>query len=297
MKRLFLWAALSALVLSCAHAEDLTLFSAAEAGADAWSWGGARVKASGDNLLLTENNRYGPYGDAFVSDHLPYIPSATIKLDVAKVVAGKYTLQAVCFDGASVLRSVDIVATSSKTGPQMLSMSESRIPRGTDSIVLKIWVVEEEGAAIELKDLTYSVSIKSEYVLLDSDFRDASSWEADGVTLTPGDDKAVLTLQDGKEFGSLLHNATFQKQGGKLVLIKLADVESARLTLQILVFDRQGKYLHPVDIAKDLSSGWHGFLTRDITWPEEAGTFRFKLWLSGDKGGSASPERLLVVAR
>ena len=74
----------------------LTIFSARVAGVDAWSWGGAKVKQQPQGLLIKEYNRGGNYGDAYLSDSLPWLPDGTIKLTI-KPVKGLYTVQLICF--------------------------------------------------------------------------------------------------------------------------------------------------------------------------------------------------------
>lgn len=82
-----------------APAEDLTLFQASKAGAEAWGWGDAKIKPGSEGLSIQESGKSKPVGDVYVLDRFAFLPEGVVELDVNRVVSGSFTLQLLAFKG------------------------------------------------------------------------------------------------------------------------------------------------------------------------------------------------------
>ena len=131
-----------------AGAEEWNLFQASSAGADVWSWGGARIKQDGAELVILENNADGDYGDVYVSDRFPRLPGGVIKWQVGRVMAGTYTLQVLAFRGDTVVGSVDLAKDSAGTDMKMAQVDSMNLPPEADQLMFKVWVSGAEGASV-----------------------------------------------------------------------------------------------------------------------------------------------------
>jgi hypothetical protein len=294
LARCMIWIGL-AVRAAAAPVEEITFFQASAAGPDAWSWAGARVIDSGGKLLISEQNKDGDYGDAFVADAFAYYPSGRLVLDVDSVREGVYTLQILCFKGKEMFHSVDAIKGSRKPGRHPIELSTLSLPPETGSVMFKIWVAESEGAAVRLNDLVYTVPIIPEKVGFDARFTDPAKWAGDQARLTRSGTIGRLELTGTATFGSILNTARRPNNPDDRILLQVQPVAGSTVTLQLVAFDAEGMHLGSVDAIKDVGAGWHGARLGSLAWPDGATQFEFKIWLGGKAGATADLMRLLIL--
>lgn len=278
-----------------AAGEDLVLFSAANAGADVWSWGEARIERDGALLNITERNRTGDYGDVFVSDRLAYLPGGLIKMDVKRVLSGGYTLQVLAFKGDSHVATADVVKDSIRVGPQILKLGATTLPEDTEAVVFKIWVAGMEGAGILLRELKYYLPIDDASVLMDLRVDPTTSCAADNVLWTPAAGGGTMALPPEFTYGSVLFPQYVDRDGAETLVLHTTDLRDGSITAQVVAFDEQDTYLDSRDVLKRVESGLKTADLGTLEWPEGTVKFRVKLWLEGTEGCSAVIRRVLVV--
>ncbi len=286
---------LACVCVAGALAEEMVFFQSSSAGSDAWSWGGAKIKSEVDGLLITETNPDGAYGDVFPSDRFPYIPSARITLNVGKVLSGTYTLQALCFKGSVFFKSVDIVKDAKATGDQTFRVAQLGLPPETQSIMFKLWVGNQEGASIKVKELKYALSVLPGGVLVDERFDHPSKWTPEDLVLTPGAGPFVMGLAPEKTYGSMSWESPVEKDPLSILLVHVAEARSSVVTVQLDLLGENGEFIRAVDAVKDVGTGWHGVPLATLDLPAEAAKYKIKIWMSAGVAGTARLDRLLVL--
>lgn len=286
------------MTLAGARAEEIVFFKSSQAGPDAWSWAGARAKAQGAELRVVEANPAGDYGDVYVADRLPYVEGGVIRLDVAAVEKGTYTLQVLGFRGESHDYTVEPLKDLAATGPNDVSLPVEGLGADSDSLLLKLWVGGAEGAATRVRDLIYSADVDVRGALLDDRFAAGGGWqsEPDRLAVAYGPAGASLQLQGAHTFAPLARPGSLSLTRAHLAVLHVASVEGT-VTLQMDAFDATGTFLGAVDVIKDAVAGWHAVSLSAAKWPDGAVSFAPKLWLGGNAGARAIVDRLLVTAR
>ena len=282
-----------ALATGWVHAEDLVLFSAAQAGADIWIWGKARVKASGGALLVTERNPEADYGDAHLADRFPYFAGGRVELDVAETT-GRYTLQALAFRGEDYLESIDLARDTDVTGVQSFNLAQQTFPAETDHLMFKLWVGGGEAAQATVNDLRYVLPIAEGSLLLDKRFDTATGAEPDHARWVPGPDGGTMTLSGDQEYGSVLLPDVIRKPRQGLILMD-AVVSNGTVTAQLVMFDSNRDYIESKDAIERAGSGFSTARLDTMVWPANAAHFQLKLWLAGNPDCSARIRRIVVV--
>lgn len=289
------------IVLFCAGtvsatAGELVLFSAADAGADVWSWGQAQVTEQAGALLVQEKNKDGAYGDVYTSDRCAYMPEGVIEINVGHVIAGKFTLQVLAFQGESLLTSIDVIKNSTQAGKQTIPLSTIGLPAQTDGLLFKLWVTDEEGASIELKDLRCTVPFAADRIFFSKkiDVSTACSTEkATWQALSTGG--GTMTLNTNETYGSVLFGDPIEKTYQGTLLIQTTGVKGGVLSVQLCALDVNGAYLGSVDIMKRIPGGWQKATLSTVQWPAETASFQVKVWLEGAERASATINQFVIL--
>ena len=199
--------------------------------------------------------------------------------------------------GKTHIGTIDPVKDATDPGRREIRMADLDVPAECDTILLKLWVGGAEGATTLLNNLTYTVQMSPEDIRNDENFGKAEVWEATDVRLSHTDDSATVELADGKSFGSALYQPLLPRSDEGRLLVHASAVTGGTLTLQIVAFGPEGRYIASVDAIPSFTSGWRGIALNRIAWPEGTTHFRVKLWLGGTGGASAVLDRLLLLAR
>jgi hypothetical protein len=281
---------------SLARGEELVLFSAATAGADVWSWGQAKITQQPGGVLVKENNNDGAYGDVYTSDRCAYVPDGVIELNVGRVIAGKFTLQVLAFQGESLITSIDVIKNSTQAGKQTVPLATANLPAQTDGILFKLWVTDEEGASIELKDLRYTMPLAADRILFARKIdistpctTEKASWQA----LPAGG--GTMTLNSNETYGAVLFGDPIKKTYQGTLMIQTAAVKGGVLTVQFCALDINGAYLGAVDVMKRVPGGWQKTTLSAVQWPAETDSFQIKVWLEGAEGASATINQFVIL--
>ena len=297
MNSRFVWILMTLLGVGTlsAVAEELVFFSAAEAGEEAWSWGNAQIKQQDGGLLIQEKNNDGTYGDVYTSDRCTYLPEGLLEIDVARVIAGKYTLQVLAFQGESIVKTVDVIKNSIQTGKQTVNLNALGLPEKTDGLLFKLWVIDAEGAAIELKDLRYTMPFAADRILLDRKIdvstpcsTEKGSWQASAKGGT-------LTLNAAETYGAVLFTDPIKKTYQGTLMIHASSVKGGVLTVQCCALDANGAFLGAVDVIKRVPGGWQTATLGTVAWPAETDSFQIKAWLEGSEAASATISQIVIL--
>ena len=277
------------------RAADLVFFKASEAGEEAWGWDNAKMVKQGTDLIITENDAKLSYGNVYVSDRLAYVPDGVIDLKVSQVLLGKYSVQVLAFQGNTHIHTADIVKATAEPVSKQLPINAIGLPPFTETILLKVWVSDAEGASILLDDLVYSMPLDPARILVDEPFSDATKWTPDKTTLTPTHQGTSLALQPGETFGSILYTTRFQRSEVDRLMLDLAPVKNGVVTVQLACFDAAGKYTESFDLLKDLNGALYAAQMSLAQWPDNSTQFDVKIWLSGQDATQANLRRLLLL--
>ncbi|MFH0878995.1 MAG: hypothetical protein V2A34_04725 [Lentisphaerota bacterium] len=294
MRTIAVWAAL--LVTSwvgLAGAEDMTLFSAKEAGADVWVWDGAKLTSTADGQLNLSFDKNGP-GNVYLTDRFLYWPSGVIDLDAAQVAGGTYTLQILAFKAGLYLGCVDLVNDSTQTGLKTYPLSKLKLPAGTETLSFKFWISKTVGASILFNDLKYRVSISPETVLYDARVNSSTRTLSDLCNWTVDEQGGVIGLTAQSTYGSVVFLDQITKPEKGILYLELADVKNGTLTVQGCAFDASTNYLDSVDMALKASTTINVPLDK-VAWPAGTSTFQIKVWMGGVDGAKAMIKRILVL--
>lgn len=285
------------LVTARGWGEEIEFFRASTAGVEAWSWGGAKVKAQGADLRIAEANPDAVYGDAYIADRLPYLEGGVLDVDVSAIESGRYTLQVLGFKGDAHVYTAEPVKDQAQAGAQRVRLPAAGLQPDTQSVLLKFWV-GGEGAAVRLRELTYRATVRSEQALLDEHFDDPAAWqvEADHLAVAAAAPGLRFQLQGAHTFAPAALARPFELAGDRLLLAHVAAVPGG-VTVQIETFDATGAFVGAVDVLKSVGAGWHGAALGNVDWPSGAIRGRVKLWVSGAAGAGATLDRLMVVPR
>ena len=279
-----------------ATAAELLLFSAADAGADVWSWGHAQIKQQEGSLLVQEKNADGMYGDVYTSDRCSYMSDGLLELDVLRVISGKFTLQVLAFHGESLIQTIDVIKNSVQAGKQTVHLGTIGLPPETDSILFKVWVADAEGAAIELKDLRYTVPFATERVLLDRKIDTSTPCSAEKASWNAGaTGGGTLTLNPSETYGAVLFTEPIKKNYQGNLMVYATSVKGGVLTVQLCALDVNGAFLGSVDVIKRVPGGWHKAALGEVQWPAETDSFQVKIWLEGGEAASATINQFVIL--
>jgi hypothetical protein len=278
-----------------ANAEELVLFSAATAGADVWSWGQGQITEQAGSLLVREKNNDGAYGDVYTSDRCTYVPEAVIELNVGRVLAGKYTLQVLAFQGESLLTSVDVIKNSTQAGKQTIQIGTIGLPAQTDGILFKLWVTDAEGASIELKDLRYTMPLAADRILFEKKIDASTPCSTEKASWQASSTGGTMTLNSNETYGAVLFGEPLKKTYQGTLMIHATSVKGGVLTVQFCALDVNGAYLGAVDVIKRVPGGWQKATLSAVQWPAESASFQIKVWLEGSEGASATINEFAVL--
>ena len=279
-----------------ARADELVLFSAATAGADVWSWGQGQITQQAGSLLVREKNNDGAYGDVYTSDRCAYLPEGVIEINVGRVISGKYTLQVLAFQGESLITSIDVIKNSTQAGKQTVPIAAIGLPAQTDGILFKLWVTDEEGASLELKDLRYTLPVAADQILFDKKIDLATPCSTEKATwqaLPAGG--GTMTLNSNETYGAVLFSDPIKKTYQGTLMIHTTAVKGGVLTVQFCALDANGAYLGSVDVMKRVPGGWQKTTLSAVQWPAETDSFQVKVWMEGAEGASATINQFVIL--
>ena len=273
-------------------AEEIVLFSAAAAGADAWVWEGAKLTQQDGKLTLTRAT--GDFGDVYLQDRFAYIPEASLDVNVDSVVAGTYSMQVLAFKGTTYLGALDLLKGTSQIGLKTYQLGKLALPAGTETITFKLWISKTIGSATVFDELKYYVQIDPARVVFDKRIDASTVATAEQVDWTPGDGGGVMVLQTNATLGSVVVSDQIARPLTGTLMLDVADVKNATLTVQLCAFDGSGGYLDSVDVIKKATAGM-SIPLGPIAWPDGTSTFQVKVWIGGSGGASATIKRVLIL--
>lgn len=273
-------------------AEEITVFSAAEAGPDAWTWEGARLTEEGGHLRLAKDK--GELCTVVLADRFMYLPDGAVEFTVDRVVSGTYSVQVLAFKEGDYLGAVDVAKDSFFSGTKTVPLATLKLPSGTQFITFKLWVSKDVGSAALFKDLRYYVPVASTNIQYDLLVGQTTSGQVDQATWTPGETGGRLELLPGNSVGSIVFPDQIAKPARGKLLIKASEVKNGTLTVQVCTFDGAGNYLDSQEVIQRAISGMSADLG-SLVWPERAETFQVKVWLGGGTGASALIQRILIL--
>lgn len=286
---------LLALAAVSAVAEEIVFFDAAAQGDAVWSWGSARIKQDeSKRLVIRETNPKGGYGDVYPSDQFPYVPEAKLDLDIARIFAGTYTLQILCFRGP-LLKTIDVIKDSSEVRSRTIRMSDIGVPPETQSVMFKLWVANAKGASMVLKNLRYTLEVPGGRKLADFDFKTLAQWETNNLAAVTSDKGAILMLGTNATTGCVWWMRAFPVAKNGAIILHVPQVSRSVASLQVDTFDAGGAFIKAVNVFENVGTGWHGSPLSVLEWPESAAHYQVKLWVSGVDGSFAAFDRLLVL--
>ena len=273
-------------------AEEVTVFSAAEAGPDAWTWEGARLTEEGANLKLAKDK--GESCDVVLADRFTYLPDGVVEFSVDRVVSGTYSIQVLAFKGGDYLGAVDLVKDSMFAGTKTVPLKDLKLPAETRFVTFKLWISKDLGSSVLFKEIRYYVPVVQTSILYDLAVGTTTSGLVDQATWSPGEKGGRLALLPGGSVGSVVFQDKIEKPARGKLLLKASDVKNGTLTVQVCAFDGAGNYLDSVEVINRAISGMSADLG-SITWPELTETFQVKVWLGGGAGTSAVIQRILIL--
>lgn len=287
---------LSLLLDAPVRGESLELFKASTAGADAWVWGDARIKDQDGLLVVTEESNSENYGDVFVSDRFPFLPRATVQLDVVDVPKGNYTFQVLGFKGQEHVATADLAKSSTESGLRTFTLDELGLPPDVEQIGFKVWVGGVEGATTRIKELSYIADLAHTRVLLDERSENLKTWENESLVLSTDPlGRTVLGLGSDSAYGSILNRQAVDQHDHLILLLGLADVQDGSVSAQLVLFGPDGAYQDSVDAIQHAGAGWHSASLDPLFQTQSASSFRVKLWVGGGASTRIRLNRLLVL--
>ena len=157
-------------------AEEVTVFSAAEAGQDAWTWEGARLTEEGANLKLAKDK--GESCDVVLADRFTYLPDGVVEFSVDRVVSGTYSIQVLAFKGGDYLGAVDLVKDSMFAGTKTVPLKDLKLPAETRFVTFKLWISKDLGSSVLFKEIRYYVPVvqRASFTIWRSARRRPVSW-------------------------------------------------------------------------------------------------------------------------
>ncbi len=277
---------------AAAGAEEAVLFSAAEAGADAWTWDGAKLEGQGGKLLLSRDK--GEVSAVVLDDRFAYVPDGVVDINVEQVMAGTYTVQVLAFKGSSYLGAADVLKDTAQFGVKVFQLSKLELPAGTETISFKLWVSKQGGSSVLINDLRYYVSVEPGKVVFDKKVDTATAVTADKAKWVAAVGGGNLMLAAGEKEGSVVFPDQIAKPDKGTLILQVAGVKNGTLTAQLCAFDAAGNYLSSVDAIKRATASMSCALD-SLPWPADTATFQIKLWIGGTPEVFATVKRLLVL--
>jgi hypothetical protein len=281
--------------LAQARGEEVALFQATKAGEEAWVWGSARAKFKGGKIIVSLHDKDAGAGNAYVATRFPYFSSGKVELTASEVAAGDYTLQVLGFKNGAHIDTAEVIAHATAPAKKSFLLKDAGLTNGVDEILFKVWVGGAKDAATTIEELTYSLSLEGSEVLLDERFQNMDAWDNESLVLRLTGEGALLSLKPDTTFGSILLRKQFTKQDGLRLLWNIARIDNGDATLQIVGFDKDGKYVNSWDGVKNVRGGWHAVSFPMPGWPPEVESFQIKLWVGGQPTAVAKFDRLLLV--
>ncbi len=279
--------------LVSARAEDIVLFDAKAAGPDVWTWEGARIIGQGDGRLILSPDKAGSPA-VFLEDRFAYIPDGVIEAAVGSVPAGTYAVQVLAFQGNVYVGAVDLLKDATDTGVRTIKLRDLNLPAGTETIAFKLWISREIGASVVINNLRYFVPVAADKVVFNRQADSMLLATPEQAVWTAAAEGAVITLEEGKTYGSVLLPDFIEKPEKGTFILQLGNVKNGSVTAQAYAFDAERNYLDALDVVKAATSDASAPLDR-LTWPEGTASFQIKLWLGGGADASAIVKRIVVL--
>ncbi|MCB2156562.1 hypothetical protein KQI84_16925 [bacterium] len=296
MKRIFFCAfvVVNLMLLASARA-DVVLYEMTPSNMTDWKSGGATVSLARPGVIsITESNPSGGWGDALLDARLPYLNSAMLEVNVDKVHAGAFTVQGLAFVNGEIVKTIDMVKDRALGGQVLISMAAQPLPENTQYLLLKIWAVNAEGARVDISSLRYYLPDKtgnghSTRVIL------PHNWEKDGLLAMQRGENTRLLLEPGRTYGSTMSDAAFDVSPKDSILIRYGELKNGRSAVQLIAFDKDGKYLDSVQVLRTDAPGMQIVRLSDLKWPEGTSSYRIKIWLEGDPSASLVLDGIAII--
>lgn len=272
-------------------------FQASKIDSDAWAWGNAKASKADDLLVVKEANPKGDSGSIHTADRLPFSKDGMVRLHVAEVSSGHYSLQVMAFKKQTYVGEVSLAKDSTNTDEQVFELSDAKVPEGTDEIGFKFWVAGSKSPVSHIKELAYwqKTDDDDKEQLLKTDASASDRWGAEDISLEKTDLGIKATLAKDKNFGATFCKDQARHDAESKVIVELGPTVQCQVKVQGIAFDKAGKVLGEVTVAKNLSVGRHEIETQSLEWPADTHVVTFKLWLEGEKNASTVIRGLKVL--
>ncbi|MBV9463398.1 MAG: hypothetical protein JO317_04130 [Verrucomicrobiae bacterium] len=246
-----------------------------------------------DRTLIFQNAS-GEVGWATVEARTPYTGREIVQIQVDRAARSKVVIQCEWFNADGVfLEGTDVFRGLEGMAVRWRVELKDFVPaKGTPaSFRLKFWL-EGAGAEARLSEALVgrSISWTVPGTRIVRSYRGNDPIEPDdGLGARGSNTGIVLHLQgETKSAGlSLPQRSPFSSKGS--AMIQIADLQSAKVTVQALCWDRSGSFLRAVDLLRGVDrTGPEESLFRDHAsdFPAETSQVSFKIWLEGADGSA-----------
>ncbi len=232
--------------------------------------------------------RDASYGWVTCMAAVPVVEGMTLTLAADALTGGKLSAQAEWFDAAGkFLTHSDLLAL---TEPTAEARTVNLSPPGTAAVQvrLKLWL-EGKGAAARLTQFTLS----SPRAFRQTKLQLVDAWRGSDELAPSDDGKLVgsavgpdlcLTLTPDTPYAGLALSKRLALTNADVLLLDVLEIHDGVITLQMLCFDENGKYLAAVDLLKDIDRP----LLAEVRWdlfremiPAATRQVSAKFWLVG----------------
>lgn len=291
----FEWILMVMLTCAAAQAGQIELFNAADSGVNPWIWEGARMKPRGKGFMLTGDRKNNGGDSAHLAQHLMYFKQGQVIVDVKQVQNGHFTFQILCFKGDKYLTALNVIRKSQKRGREVFNLEALDIPEETDHVAFKVWV-SQGTPRIRLNNIRYVLDAPDAAILFAQSLGTLADCTTENLVARPDSNMALIELLPSQSTGNILYpwKINLEDHMGTLIL-QTGEIENGTVSLQACIFDRNGTYIQSVSLLEHLSTTGAVDLSK-VTWPEQAHSIQFKIWLGGAGNCSAQLKQLLIIA-
>ncbi|MCC6579783.1 MAG: hypothetical protein IT440_05030 [Phycisphaeraceae bacterium] len=266
-----------------------------------WEVGdGMKLQIDGGVLALSCPNANFGWAAPAAESRWAVTPGLEIRMTASAVDKGQLKMQAEWFDaggaggaGGKFLGHSDLLtAEQFKPGPCTLTLPESK-PAEARAMRVKIWL-EGRDASVRITQFTVVAprQWKKPNIAVTQAWTGQSKLESTGDLKTAsGAEGWTLTLPEGKAYDGAVFADRADFSPKAVVQLDLARLTGGSVSLQLVCFDKDGKYLVCVDLFKDLTKPGVYEIPVSLdrsSFPAETAKVSPKVWLGGGNGHSAS---------
>ncbi len=271
-----------------ARGEELNFFAASRASEADWRKDGAvMMRAPEGGWLISATNG----GWAEVSRSFPYFPEGVVALLVGDAGGGEYALELRGMDEAGVVTAVRPIEHEQTAARKLVWLKDCGLAEATRSMQLSLWV---RASGLRLTELIYSTIADLDDPLLMENFDGAGRWLADESVKLEG---RRLSLVSGRPGGVVTLDERRELPRAGRIFLDVRELESGELTFRLLLSNKDGEALTPVEALRTEAAGLCGARLEFLSLPEDAATFRIQIELSGAEGAFAVLRQALVIRK